>query len=75
MIIKNGMGIVNEVYTTFLTVRALEDGETVYRSIELSDGLVVDIAEDGSIIGIEKIGNQLDLSDLIQVLKRSYLYR
>jgi hypothetical protein len=56
----------------YLCIRALNEGEVVYRTIQLSNSLLVDIDRNGKIIGIEKIGDLFNIDDLIVVLKHLY---
>jgi uncharacterized protein YuzE len=70
MIIKNGTVIVNDIYVTYLDIRLSVDvDEVVQRSVTLPNGLSVDVDEEGSIIGIEKVGDEIDFDDLVRILK------
>jgi uncharacterized protein YuzE len=59
---------------SYLCVRALKDGEIVYRTIPIALGLMVDLDKNGKIIGVEKIGGQLNPSDMIDILQHAYFF-
>lgn len=55
---------------SYLTLRQLEDGETVNHTASIGGNINVDLGPDGHVIGIEMIGGVVGAAELVQVIRR-----
>lgn len=44
-------------------------GGQIHETVQLAPGLLVDIADDGNVVGVETVGGPVDLPALVQVLR------
>lgn len=62
------VGPVEATDAVYLYVHPLPAGSYVHRTVEIQPGLLVDLTDDGRILGVERIDGPIGVAELVTVL-------